>query len=76
MIRTLQWVYKNFPTPTHIFLTGCSAGGTAIPIAYDLINKHYNKGGLRLVNINAISECCLFFVVELIHSTLYHTSIF
>lgn len=58
MLRTLQWVYKNFPTPTNIFLTGCSAGGTAIPIAYDLINKHYNKCGLRLVNINAISECC------------------
>ena len=57
MIRTLQWVYNNFPSPTHVFLTGCSAGGTAIPIAYDLINKHYNIGGLRLVNINSISEC-------------------
>ena len=28
MIRTLNWVFKNFPDPTHIFLTGCSAGGT------------------------------------------------
>jgi hypothetical protein len=60
MLRTLQWVYKNFPTPTHIFLTGCSAGGTAIPIAYDLINKHYNKGGLRLVNINAIMDSSVY----------------
>lgn len=58
MVQTLNWVYQNFPNPSHIFLTGCSAGGTAVPIAYDLINKHYNtllKGG-RSVNINAISK--------------------
>ena len=61
MIRTLNWIFNNFPNPTHIFLTGCSAGGTAVPIAYDLMNKHYNsflRGGPRAVNINAISEYC------------------
>jgi hypothetical protein len=61
MIRTLHWVYNNFPNPTDIFLTGCSAGGTAVPIAYDLMNKHYNtflKGGPRSVNVNAISVLC------------------
>ncbi len=66
MIRTLNWVYSNFPNPTNIFLTGCSAGGTAVPIAYDLINKHYNtflKGGPRSVNVNAISECYMFFLI-------------
>lgn len=64
MVRTLNWVFANFPNPTHIFLTGCSAGGNAVPIAYDLINKHYNTfvkgaGGPfpRAVNINAISKC-------------------
>ncbi len=63
MIRTLNWVFSNFPNPTNIFLTGCSAGGTAVPIAYDLINKHYNsflKGGSRSVNINTISEFYLY----------------
>ena len=30
--------------------------GTAVPIAYDLINKHYNNFGPRSVNINVISE--------------------
>ena len=56
MVRTLDWVFSNFPNPTHIFLTGCSAGGTAVPIAYDLINKHYNKFGPRSVNINSIMD--------------------
>lgn len=62
MIRTLNWMYKNFPNPSHVFLTGCSAGGTAIPIAYDLINKHYNtllKGG-RSVNINSIMDSSVY----------------
>lgn len=59
MVRTLNWVFKNFPNPSHVFLTGCSAGGTAVPIAYDILNKHYNtflKGGPRSTNINAISK--------------------
>jgi len=67
MIRTLNWVFQNFPNPTHVFLTGCSAGGTAVPIAYDLINKHYNtflKGGggpfPRAVNINAIMDSSVY----------------
>lgn len=62
MIRTLNWIFSNFPNPTHIFLTGCSAGGTAIPVAYDLINKHYNtllKGG-RSVNINSIMDSSVY----------------
>ena len=67
MYRTLEWVYKNFPNPRHIFLTGCSAGGTAVPIAYDLLNKHYNtflKGGggplPRAVNINVIMDSSVY----------------
>ncbi|KAL7552916.1 hypothetical protein ACHAWF_018100 [Thalassiosira exigua] len=60
MVRTLKWVFTNFPTLTHVFLTGCSAGGTAVPIAYDLINKHYNRFGPRRVNINAIMDSSVY----------------
>lgn len=52
----------NFPNPSHIFLTGCSAGGTVVPVAYDIINKHYNtllKGG-RSVNINSIMDSSVY----------------
>lgn len=41
--RTLQWVFENFPNPSHIFLTGCSAGGTPLPVVYDMINSHYKN---------------------------------
>eukprot|EP00550_Attheya_septentrionalis_P005273 CAMPEP_0198290366 /NCGR_PEP_ID=MMETSP1449-20131203/8273_1 /TAXON_ID=420275 /ORGANISM="Attheya septentrionalis, Strain CCMP2084" /LENGTH=868 /DNA_ID=CAMNT_0043988871 /DNA_START=282 /DNA_END=2888 /DNA_ORIENTATION=+ len=43
MMAVLRWVFKNFPAATHIALTGCGAGATGIPIAYDLLNKHYNS---------------------------------
>jgi len=43
MLGMLEWVYDNFPHPEHVILTGCSAGGTAIPIAHDLIYHHYNS---------------------------------
>jgi hypothetical protein len=70
MYRTLQWIFDNFHNPTHIFLTGCSAGGTAVPIAYDLINKHYNtflKGSgtwPRAVNINVIMDSSVYLTPE------------
>ena len=50
LLSVLEWVYQNFPHPDHIVLTGCSAGGTALPIAYDLVHHHYNtfvNGGGR-----------------------------
>jgi hypothetical protein len=62
MMGVLNWVYKQFPNPSHFFLTGCSAGGTALPVAYDLINNHYNsflKGG-RSVNINTIIDSAVY----------------
>jgi hypothetical protein len=62
MLSTLQYIYDNFPNPTHIFLTGCSAGGTAVPIAYDLLNRHYNslvRGG-RSVNINVVMDSSVY----------------
>lgn len=62
MMSVLRWVYKHFPNPSHIFLTGCSAGGSALPVAYDLLNHHYNsflKGG-RTVNINTIMDSAVY----------------
>ena len=62
MMGALQWVYDNFPNPSHVFLTGCSAGGTVLPVAYDLINNHYNsflKGG-RTVNVNTIIDSAVY----------------
>mmetsp|Transcript_21002 Transcript_21002/g.39711 ORF Transcript_21002/g.39711 Transcript_21002/m.39711 type:complete len:306 (-) Transcript_21002:718-1635(-) len=53
MYRTLQWVFENFPNPSQIFVTGCSAGGTPQPVIYDLINTHY---GEQAVNIDVIMD--------------------
>jgi Pectinacetylesterase len=43
LASVLEWIYSNFPHPEHIVLTGCSAGGTVLPIAYDLLYHHYNN---------------------------------
>ena len=60
MMSTLRWIFNNFPNPSHIALTGCSAGGTAVPIAYDIINKRYNnriyKTGMRSVQISVLAD--------------------
>ena len=71
LMSTLKWIYTNFPNPTHIFVTGCSAGGTAVPIAYDLLNAHYNtllKGSIHgiasAVNINVIMDSSVYLTPE------------
>jgi len=46
--RTLQWIFRNFPNPSQIFLTGCSAGGTPQPVIYDIINAHYNESAVKI----------------------------
>ena len=58
----LDWVYQHFSNPSHIFLTGCSAGGSPLPVVYDLVHHHYNsflKGG-RTVNINVIMDSAVY----------------
>jgi len=63
MYRTLQWIFENFPNPSDIFITGCSAGGTPLPVVYDLINTHYNNamvGGENLVEIDVIIDSSVF----------------
>ena len=56
IMSTLRWVFRNFPAAKHIALTGCSAGGTAVPVVYDLIRKNYNHFGIRKVQINSIAD--------------------
>ena len=53
--RTLQWVFKNFEDPKHIVLTGCSAGGTPLPVVYRLINEYYKTKGVD-VKIDVLSD--------------------
>lgn len=64
MNSVLQWVYKHFPNPSHILLTGCSAGGSPLPVVYDLMYHHYNsflKGGPgRSVNINTLMDSAVY----------------
>ena len=58
---TLQWIFENFPNPENIFITGCSAGATPLPVLYDLINTHYNKeGGDSSVNIDVVADSSVF----------------
>ena len=54
----MEWIYRNFPNPSHIALTGCSAGASVLPLVYQLLHRHYNsvlKGG-RSVNINTMMD--------------------
>ena len=66
----LEWVYANFRDLTHIFLTGCSAGGTAVPIAYDLLQRHYNsfvRGagvGMKSVDIGIVMDSSVYLTPE------------
>ena len=57
----LKWVFQNFRNPSHIALTGCSAGGTVLPVAYALLDRHYNSflrtpPGVRAVQISVLSD--------------------
>ena len=62
MNSVLQWIYVNFPNPSHIALTGCSAGATSLPIVYDLIGKHYNSSitGGRSTSISVIMDSAVY----------------
>ena len=62
MMGVLRWLFKNFPNPSQILLTGCSAGGTALPIAYNLITSHYNTrfSAFRSVQVNVIADSAVY----------------
>ncbi|KAL3795656.1 hypothetical protein HJC23_002063 [Cyclotella cryptica] len=55
LYQTLKWVFDSFPDPSHIFITGCSAGATPFPVVYDIINSHYTANG-KEVEINGIAD--------------------
>ena len=40
---TLQWVFGDFLNPSNIFITGCYASGTGLPVIYELIDTRYNN---------------------------------
>ncbi len=56
LFSVVRWIYANFPHPKHIVLTGCSAGGTALPILYDLLDQHYNVLRVRNVQMNVLMD--------------------
>jgi hypothetical protein len=41
LYRTVRWVLENFPSPSDVVLTGCSAGATPLMVAYGVISSHY-----------------------------------
>jgi hypothetical protein len=52
----LKWVYHNFPNLRHASVTGCSAGGTAVPVVEQLLHKHYNHFGNRATQVASMSD--------------------
>jgi membrane associated rhomboid family serine protease len=60
----LRWLFKNFDNPSHIVLTGCSAGGSILPVVYDLIRKHYSHIGRRTVQISIIADSPVYLTPE------------
>ena len=58
-MRTLQWIFANFPDPSHVFITGCSAGATPFPVVYYIINSYYMENGKDVV-INGIADSPVF----------------
>lgn len=51
-----NWITTNFPAMRHAAVTGCSAGGTAVPVFQQLLNKHYNHFGNRATQVTAIAD--------------------
>ena len=52
----LRWVYHNFPNLRHASVTGCSAGGTAVPVVQQLLHKHYNHFGNRATQVSSMID--------------------
>jgi membrane associated rhomboid family serine protease len=56
VMSVLQWVYRNFPRLQHAVVTGCSAGGTAVPVVQALLDKQYNHFGSRQLQTAVIAD--------------------
>jgi hypothetical protein len=69
--RTLQWVFENFEDPKHIVLTGCSAGGTPLPVVYRLINEYYKTKGVD-VKIDVLSDSPVYLTTNNFLDNYFH----
>ena len=67
----LRWVFKNFPNPSRIFLTGCSAGGAVLPIVHDLLRKHYSRVGRRTVKISTLGDSHVYLTPIYFHQNYF-----
>jgi len=56
----LDYLYKNIRNPSHIVLTGCSAGGTALPVAYGLLHQHYNGWMGSRTQLSVLADSAVF----------------
>ena len=60
LMAVLRYIYANFQHPAHIVLTGCSAGGTALPLVYHLLHQHYNHFGWRSTQISVLADSSVY----------------
>jgi hypothetical protein len=60
LYRTLTWIMNNFPNPSEVVLTGCSAGATPLSVAYEIVNSHYSKMGKYDVRIDVVADSPVF----------------
>ncbi|VEU36812.1 unnamed protein product [Pseudo-nitzschia multistriata] len=51
-----NWVFKNFPGLRYAAVTGCSAGGTAVPVVEAILHRHYNHFGNRATQVSSIAD--------------------
>ncbi|KAL3924018.1 MAG: hypothetical protein SGILL_001306 [Bacillariaceae sp.] len=56
ILTVLDWIYKNFANLRHATVTGCSAGGTAVPVVQQLLHQHYNHFGNRNTQLAALAD--------------------
>lgn len=60
LMAIARYIFKNFKNPSHIIITGCSAGGTALPLVYALMDQHYNRFKRRTTQISVIADSSVY----------------
>lgn len=53
VMAALNWAFENFDSPTHIFVTGSSAGGVAAPFYGGIVAEHYPDAHLAVLGDSA-----------------------
>ena len=64
LMATLNWVFANYPNLKEVAITGCSAGGVALPVVYDIVRKFYNSGTVKNTNINVLIDSAVILFPE------------